>query len=79
MRRGSALSAAALQIPEDSPHDRHNVVIRAHHHHLGGRRARLQRERRSVTVGGESPGVVDHLAQQGGLRFTGKRRQRRDK
>jgi len=57
---------------EGVPHDRHDVVIRAHDHDLGGGRARLQGERRSVVADGEGLRVVDHLAEDGGLGLTWK-------
>lgn len=63
--------AAEIQIKLDSPHDRHNVIVRAHNHHLRSYCARLQREWWNVMVDGESLRVIDHLAQEGGLRFTG--------
>lgn len=63
--------AAAIRIKLDSPHDRHNVIVRAHNHHLRSHCARLQREWWNVMADGESLRVIDHLAQEGGLRFTG--------
>lgn len=70
-QRRALKGAAAIPIKLDSPHDRHNVIVRAHNHHLRGYCARLQREWWNVMVDGESLRVVDHLAQEGGLRFTG--------
>lgn len=63
--------AAAIPIKLDSLHDRHDVIVRAHNHHLRSYCARLQREWWNVMVDGKSLRVVDHLAQEGGLRFTG--------